>query len=55
MSGLGLMAIPGVGPVVAAEWLVATLTGAVAGGATGGIMGALTQAGVSTDEAVLKD
>ena len=45
------MAIPGVGPVVAAGWLVATLTGAVAGGATGGIIGALTQAGVSKDEA----
>jgi hypothetical protein len=51
LAGLGLMAIPGVGPVVAAGWLVATLTGAVAGGATGGIIGALTQAGVSKDEA----
>jgi hypothetical protein len=39
LAGLGLMAIPGVGPVVAAGWLVATLTGAAAGGATGGIMG----------------
>ena len=51
LAGLGLMAIPGVGPVVAAGWLVATLTGAVAGGATGGIIGALTQAGVSKEEA----
>jgi hypothetical protein len=51
LAGLGLMAIPGVGPVVAGGWLVATLTGAVAGGATGGIIGALTQAGVSRDEA----
>jgi hypothetical protein len=51
LAGLGLMAIPGVGPVVAAGWLVATLTGAVAGGATGGIIGALTQAGVGKDEA----
>lgn len=51
LAGLGLMAIPGIGPVVAAGWLVATLTGAAAGGATGGIIGALTQAGVSKDEA----
>jgi hypothetical protein len=28
------MAIPGVGPVVAAGWLVATRAGAAAGGAT---------------------
>src|SRR5215203_7383219 len=51
LAGLGLMAIPGVGPVVAAGWLVATLTGAAAGGATGGALGALTQAGVGKDEA----
>jgi hypothetical protein len=51
LTGLGLMAIPGVGPVVAAGWLVATLTGAAAGGATGGVIGALTQAGVGKDEA----
>ena len=51
LAGLGLMAIPGVGPVVAAGWLVATLTGAVAGGATGGIIGALTQAGIGKDDA----
>jgi hypothetical protein len=52
LAGLGLMAIPGVGPVVAAGWLVAALTGAAAGGATGGLIGALSQqAGVSTEEA----
>src|SRR5687768_14146189 len=32
LTGLGLMAIPGVGPVVAAGWLAAMLTGAAAGG-----------------------
>src|ERR1044071_9365443 len=37
LTGLGLIAIPGVGPVVAAGWLVTTLAGAAAGGATGGI------------------
>jgi hypothetical protein len=51
LTGLGLMAIPGVGPVVAAGWLVATLAGATAGGVTGGAVGALTEAGVSKDEA----
>src|SRR3977135_3762731 len=51
LAGLGLMAIPGIGPVVAAGWLVSTLAGAAAGGATGGVIGALTQAGVSKDDA----
>src|ERR1700693_1554922 len=47
LTGLGLMAIPGVGPVVAAGWLVATFAGAAVGGTAGGIIGALTQAGTS--------
>ena len=51
LAGLGLMAIPGVGPVVAAGWLVSTLAGAAAGAAAGGALGALTQAGVSDDDA----
>jgi len=51
LAGLGLMAIPGVGPIVAAGWLVSTLAGAAAGGAAGGVIGALTQAGVGKDEA----
>ena len=51
LAGLGLLAIPGVGPVVAAGWLVATAAGAAAGGLTGSIVGALTQAGVSDDDA----
>jgi hypothetical protein len=51
LAGLGLMAIPGVGPVVAAGWLVSTLAGAVAGGAAGSVIGALTQAGVSKEDA----
>jgi len=50
LTGLGLMAIPGVGPVVAAGWLVSTLTGAAAGGATGGIIGALSQQAGLTKE-----
>ncbi|MFA6154209.1 general stress protein [Mesorhizobium sp.] len=55
LAGLGLMAIPGVGPVVAAGWLAATavgaVSGAVVGGAAGGIVGALTDSGVSEDDA----
>jgi hypothetical protein len=51
LAGLGIMAIPGLGPVVAAGWLAAAATGAVAGGAVGGIIGALTQAGVSKSDA----
>ena len=50
-AGLGLLAIPGLGPVVAAGWLAATAVGAAAGAATGGVIGALTQAGVSKEDA----
>ncbi|MDI4237930.1 hypothetical protein OZ411_34510 [Bradyrhizobium sp. Arg237L] len=53
LAGLGLLAIPGLGPVVAAGWLVSTAAGAAAGAATGGVVGALTQAGVSAEEAPL--
>src|SRR5476649_2973897 len=55
LTGLGIMAIPGVGPVVAAGWLVATAVGAVAGaavgGAAGGLVGSLTRAGVNENHA----
>jgi hypothetical protein len=50
-----MLALPGVGPVVAAGWLVATAVGAVAGaaagGATGGLIGLLTSAGVTKEHA----
>jgi hypothetical protein len=55
LAGLGILAIPGVGPVVAAGWLVSTVVGAVAGatagGAAGGLVGSLTHAGVSEADA----
>jgi hypothetical protein len=51
LTGLGIIAIPGVGPVVAAGWLATTLLGAVAGAATGGIVGALVDAGVPENDA----
>ena len=55
LAGLGLMAIPGLGPIVAAGWLAATVTGAgigaAGGAATGGIVGALKDSGHSEDDA----
>ena len=55
LAGLGMLAIPGLGPVVAAGWLAATavgaLVGAAAGGAAGGLLGALKDAGHTDDEA----
>lgn len=55
LAGLGMLAIPGLGPVVAAGWLasmaVGAAVGAAAGGATGGLLGALKEAGHDDDEA----
>ncbi len=51
LTGIGLLAIPGVGPVVAAGWLVATLTGAGVGAAGGGLLGSLVHAGVPEEHA----
>jgi hypothetical protein len=55
LAGLGLLAIPGIGPVVAAGWLAATAAGAaggaVVGAAAGGLVGALTHAGVPENDA----
>ena len=48
LAGLGFLAIPGLGPVVAAGWLVSTATCAVAGAAAGGLIGALV--GTEIDE-----
>src|SRR5918997_6847702 len=51
LAGLGALAIPGVGPIVAAGWLVAALTGAGVGAAAGGLLGGLTGAGLSEEHA----
>ena len=51
LAGIGMIAIPGIGPVVAAGWLAATAAGAAAGMAAGGLIGALTDLGVSEDHA----
>lgn len=51
LAGLGLLAIPGLGPVVAAGWLASTALGAGLGAAAGGLVGALTDAGVDEADA----
>jgi hypothetical protein len=53
LAGFGMLAIPGIGPVVAAGWLVSTAAGAAAGAAAGGLLGALTGAGVNEERAHL--
>ncbi|MEG3166103.1 hypothetical protein U1701_16020 [Sphingomonas sp. PB2P19] len=55
LAGLGLLAIPGLGPIVAAGWLASTVVGAgigaAGGAATGTIVGALKEAGHTDEEA----
>jgi hypothetical protein len=55
LAGLGMLAVPGLGPVVAAGWLASTAAGAAigaaAGGIVGGIVGALTHEGVEKRDA----
>ena len=51
LAGIGALAIPGVGPLIAAGPIVATLAGAGAGGAVGGMVGALVGMGIPEYEA----
>jgi hypothetical protein len=51
LAGIGVLAIPGVGPLIAAGPIVATLAGLGAGGAVGGIVGALVGMGIPEYEA----
>ena len=51
LASLGILTIPGLGPVLAAGWLVSVAVGAVAGAAAGGIVGALIDAGLSREHA----
>lgn len=46
LAGIGALAIPGVGPLIAAGPIVAMLTGAGAAGIIGGLTGALVGAGI---------
>lgn len=51
LVGLGVLLIPGVGPIIAAGPLVAGLMSAGVGAITGGLIGALTDMGVPVEEA----
>lgn len=51
LAGVGAIAIPGVGPFLAAGPIMAALAGAGLGGATGGLVGALIGAGIPEYEA----
>jgi hypothetical protein len=51
LTGLGLLAIPGLGPFIAAGPIVATLAGLGAGGTVGGIVGAFVGMGIPEYEA----
>jgi hypothetical protein len=51
LAGLAGLAIPGVGPFIAAGPLAGALSGLVAGGAAGGIIGALSTVGVPEEYA----
>src|SRR5438067_5543312 len=51
LAGIGALAIPGVGPLIAAGPIVAALAGAGAGGALGGLTGALIGMGIPEYEA----
>ena len=51
LAGIGALAIPGVGPLIAAGPLLAALSGAAAGATVGGITGALIGLGIPEMEA----
>jgi hypothetical protein len=51
LAGVGALAIPGLGPFIAAGPLMAALSGAAAGATTGGIVGALVGLGIPEIEA----
>ncbi len=51
LVGVGALAIPGVGPIVAAGPIASSLIGAVAGAGLGGLTGALVTLGIPDHEA----
>lgn len=51
LAGIGAIAIPGVGPFIAAGPIMGTLAGLGAGAATGGLIGALVGMGIPEYEA----
>lgn len=51
LPALGLLTIPGIGPILAAGPIVGILGGIVAGGVAGGLVGALVELGVEEEAA----
>src|SRR5580658_9110487 len=51
LAGIGVLAIPGVGPFIAAGPIMASLAGLGVGGAVGGLIGALVGMGIPEYEA----
>ena len=51
LAGIGALAIPGLGPFIAAGPIMAALSGAAAGAAAGGVAGALVGLGIPEYEA----
>jgi hypothetical protein len=51
LAGIGTLAIPGVGPLIAAGPIMASLAGLGVGGAVGGVVGALVGMGIPEYEA----
>jgi hypothetical protein len=51
LAGVGALAIPGLGPLIAAGPILATLSGMAAGGTIGGLTGALAGMGIPEYEA----
>ncbi|MEO3945527.1 general stress protein [Gorillibacterium sp. CAU 1737] len=52
LAGIGALAIPGIGPILAAGPIVAALTGAAVGAGAGGLVGGLVGLGFSEEEAI---
>jgi hypothetical protein len=51
LAGMGAMAIPGIGPLIAAGPIIAPLAGLGMGGALGGLVGALVGTGIPEHDA----
>lgn len=55
LAGIGALAIPGIGPIIAAGPIAAALAGAAVGAGTGGLVGGLIGLGIPEDEATSYD
>lgn len=51
LAGIGALAIPGIGPILAAGPIAAALTGAAVGAGAGGLVGGLVGLGIPENEA----